>query len=62
MANKEGVVRNVEHNGVLYRFLLKPIGILNRISRTGSDLKLEDEKGWEGAEAELIRLGYRGNY
>lgn len=61
MASKE-MIRNVEHKGVLYQFLIKPIGILNRVSRTGSDLKLEDEKGWEEAEAELIRLGYRGNY
>lgn len=61
MASKE-IIRNVEHEGVLYQFLIKPIGILNRVSRTGSDLKERDEEGWNEAEKELIRLGYRGNY
>lgn len=62
MANKEGVARNVEHKGVFYQFLVGSNGLLTCLSRTGSNLKLEDETGWNQAGSELKRLGYRGNY
>lgn len=58
-AGKE-IARNIQLGGVFYRFIIGPNGIF-RNGRIGGNLKEKDEAGWKGAEAELARLGNRGN-
>ncbi|MFA5876845.1 MAG: hypothetical protein WC880_00575 [Candidatus Paceibacterota bacterium] len=52
--------RNIQLGGVFYQFLVGPNGIFRR-ARIGGNLKENDEAGWRSAEAELARLGNRGN-
>ena len=54
------IARNIQLGGVFYQFLVGPNAIFRK-ARIGSNLKEKDEAGWKGAEAELARLGNRGN-